>query len=139
MFKKIFSDQKIISSIICIILITFIILINNKSEQILYSFLDRVYSAEQIVEDLKYNDTAENWDNLKIAIIELENYLNTNASFLAVYLSHEYLDFIGTQTYIIHSYASTQTLEEVSANLISLKLYLQKFIKLQKISLENIF
>ncbi|MGL5577364.1 MAG: DUF4363 family protein [Sarcina sp.] len=139
MFKKLFSNQKIISSIICIILITFIILINNRSEKILYSFLDKVYFIEHITEDLKCAKTPEKWDNLTSSIVELENCLNANASFLSIYLSHEYLDLLSTQTHIIHSYASTQTLEEVSANLVSLKLHLEKFINLQKISFENIF
>lgn len=120
-----------------------ILIISFHSQKLIEKCFSQIISKCNQIETtfltLNPKENAQDREIICEEALELYNYINSNYNKLALFLSHDILDFFKNDTSSLIQYTKAKETGECLKFLNSLKSYAQTIINLQKITPENIF
>lgn len=88
--------------------------------------------------DIEVLINKEDWDKAYEKSIELYNLVNDKYELISIYINHEDVDYLNTESLKLSQFIETKNLSETLASLHAMKSYASHLKKVQKINLGNI-
>ena len=84
------------------------------------------------------NENNSNWLIIYKKSLSLKDYINSNYKLLSLYVNHEILDSLASETLCLSQFAKSKELGESLSSLHKIKSQTKNILTLQEINLENI-